>query len=120
MVGTKTSSPVQGLLSKIIGAYTSADQSADSGDFVQNIQLSRNIADQLRQIADEDFSGTPDGLPNGLNDFLEAIQQSTAKGHTPEDRELLGLVDWAHRLYEECISLGLSRTDDDRATMAAE
>lgn len=120
MIGKSASSPVQRLLSKIIGAYTSADQSADSGDFVQNIQLSCDIAEQLRKVADEDISSAPGGLPQGLNEFLEAVSQSTAKGHIPEDRELLGLVDWAHRLYEECTLSRGSQAGDDRATMAAE
>ncbi|MBE1236418.1 hypothetical protein IHV25_01955 [Phaeovibrio sulfidiphilus] len=98
MIGNSPASSVQRLLFRMIGAYKSADQASDSGDFVQNIHLSRTIAEQLREAAAEGAAGAP----HGLEEFLEAVSRTTRKGQTPEDRELLGLADWAHRLYEDC------------------
>ncbi|GEO81578.1 hypothetical protein [Pararhodospirillum oryzae] len=106
MDGNGPGSHVQWLLSRMIGAYASADQSAQCGDFAHYINASRCLAEQLRQAA---LSGHAP-CPVGVLDFLEMVERTTAGGQTPEDRELLGLMDWAHRLYEECGS-GLDQGD---------
>ncbi|WP_041795627.1 hypothetical protein [Pararhodospirillum photometricum] len=98
MDGNGPSSHVQWLLSRMIGAYACADQSAECGDFAHHIHMSRCIAEQLRQVADTGRAP----CPHGLYDFLDMVDRTTSGGQTPEDRELLGLMNWAHRLYEEC------------------
>lgn len=91
------------LLSQLIGTYVSADRSADSGDFSYHLDHSRQLVEMLREVAlqENDPANPETASPPGLLDFLDAAERATATGQTPEDRELLGLTEWAERLFEE-------------------
>lgn len=98
MDGTGPDGQVQWLLSQMVGTFLSADQSSDCEDFAQHLNTSRRIAEELRTALNTQVAP----CPSGLRAFLDTVERTTADGHSPEDRELLGLMDWATDLYESC------------------
>lgn len=97
MDGTGPDGQVQWLLSQMVGTFLSADQSSDCDNYSHHMNAARKIAEDLRLTLET--RGV--SAPPGLDTFLETVERATADGHCPEDRELLGLMDWATQLYEK-------------------
>jgi hypothetical protein len=90
--------PVQSLLSRLVEIYSIADHSSCGSDYARQIDLSRDVAQDLRVLV-----GTQCSLCRGeIQSFLDCLERLTDLGRTPEDRELIGLMEWATRLHDLC------------------
>jgi uncharacterized protein YhaN len=83
----------------MVEVCSAADHSPTASDFGQEIEKARSVARDLERLV----SAQCLTCQAEIQDFLDTANRVTRPEYRPEDRELIGLTEWAAYLHDQCL-----------------